>query len=182
MNNYKRYNDYELLYLLNWHSDEALNILIEKYSILIHLKINAFKIIKPNVEDYFQECLTEVYNAFYLFDESYGKSLHRFVELVIERKIMSLLAKDSTYVKLSLVRGECDNISGKEDIFRQTIYEERIKKLCEAQLDDFKKTILREVIFEGESINKFASKNNLSRKYVYNHIYLLRSLLKKSDE
>ena len=44
MKKYKKYNDYELLYLLDWHSEEALYILMEKYDNLINAKLLKFNI------------------------------------------------------------------------------------------------------------------------------------------
>ena len=68
-------------------------------------------------------------------------------------------------------------------IEKKMIYEQRISKLKQVELDDFKRDLFQKVILEGESIKEYANRNKVSTKEIYNHVYLLRMKLKeKIDE
>lgn len=175
------FNDYELLYLIYWHSEEALQILMDKYSILIKVKLNKFNISKKEFSDFEQELKMEVYKAIKRYDENYGKSFCRFIELVIERKILRLIQNSRRSIYPSMVLEETVDTRTKKTVLEKMIYEERIKKIKQAELDNIKKSILNEIIFDGESIKEYANKHNMSVKEIYNHIYSLRLKLKADD-
>ena len=63
MFDFKKYNDYELLYLYNIHSEEALRILLKKYSCLIDIKLCAFRVRNYQFADFRQECLLSLMYA-----------------------------------------------------------------------------------------------------------------------
>lgn len=174
---YKKYNDYELLYLLKWHSEEALDILLKKYENLIRTKLYKFNILDYHYEDYFQELQLSVAVAIKKYSDVYGKSLCRFIELVIERRILRLLELDRHENKKVYFLEE-NFPSKKEDILDTMIYEKRIQEIKETKLDELKKNILNDVLLGEVGIKEFAQLNNLAVKDVYNHIYLLRCKLK----
>ena len=175
---YKKYNDYELLYLLYWHSEEALEILFKKYEALIRTKLYKFNILSYHYEDYFQELQLSLAIAIKKYSEAYGKSLCRFIELIIERRIMRLLEIDCKDVR-SICFLEEELPSKKEDILETMIYEKRIQEIKEVKLDNLKKNILTDVLLGDTSVKEFAAANNMTVKDVYNHIYLLRCKLKE---
>lgn len=178
---FNNFNDYELLYLIYWHSEEALEILMDKYSVLIKVKLNKFNISKKEFSDFEQELKMEVYKAIKIYDENYGKSFCRFIELVIERKILRLIQNSKKSVYPSIVLEETIDAKSKQSILEKMIYEERIEKIKQVELDSVKKSILNEVILDGESIKEYANKHNMSVKEIYNHIYSLRLKLKADD-
>ena len=49
----KQYNDYELLYMIEDDSKEALEILVKKYEPLIYTRLIKFRIKKEYFDDYF---------------------------------------------------------------------------------------------------------------------------------
>lgn len=175
---YKKLNDYELLYLISWHSEEALTILIKKYEVLIKTKLAKFNILSYHYADYFQELQLTLIIAIRKYTDIYGKSLCRFVELLIERRIIKLLQNDSKDIR-GVYYLEEDIPSKKEDIVEKMIYEKRLQEIKDAKLDDLKKGILRDVLLGDVGIKEFAKSNNMSVKDVYNHIYLLRCKLKE---
>ena len=178
MRKYDIYNDYELLYLLSWHSEEALNILMDKYDVLILVKLDKFNFLKYHYPDYIQELRFAVYKGIKNYSERYGKTLCRFLELLIDRKIMRLLHKDLQSVKT--VNLMDSNIPEYDiGIEKKMIYEQRIYQLKQIELDDFKKDLFKKVILEGESVKEYAERNGVSIKEVYNHVYLLRLKLKE---
>ncbi len=178
MKKYKNYNDYELLYLLDWHSDEALSILLEKYDNLIKAKLVKFRINKNNYYDYFQELRMSVLQAIKTYDDRYGKSFCRFLELVLERRLIRLLYNDSRSVSKVEFLEETIAAKGSGEVLDEMIYEARIKEIKEMKLDNIKTEILNQVLIKGISAKEYAKMHNLPIKEVYNHIYLLRSKFK----
>ena len=177
MFDYKKYNDYELLYLLQWHSEEALKILLKKYDNLILIKLNKFRVLKFHYNDYIQELRMVVLQAINKYSDCYGKTLCRFIELLLDRKIIKLLSEDSNYNKGIVYVEDSIGYDG-ESILDSMIYEEKLKEIYETKLDDFKKSLLENVLIKGESIKEFSVRNNVSVKEVYNQVYAVRLKLR----
>ena len=175
----KKYNDYELLYLIDWHSEEALDILIKKYDNLILSKLIKFNVSKEQYSDYTQELRMTILQAIKKFNTDYNKTLCRYLELIIERKIIRLLTDDSIYFnELSYLEDSLKDNG--EMVLNRMIYEERLNQIQQMELDEFKRNLLNKVIIEGQSIKVFASENNVTIKEVYNHVYMLRVKIKNT--
>ena len=95
-----KYNDNELLYLYSWHIEEALNILIAKYSVFIRLKLSRFRIKSAQFEDFYQESLLVLNYAINTFDENKEASFFTYFELLLERRIMRLLSNNKRQANL----------------------------------------------------------------------------------
>lgn len=178
MKKYKRYNDYELLYLLVWHSEEALNILLEKYDNLIKIKLSKFKIAQNHYIDYLQELRMSVLLAIRKFDDNYQKSFCRFVELIIERRIGRLLYEDSRSITASCFMEDTIASIHNAEVLDEMIYEARIREVQQIKLDEIKKNILNQVLIRGISVKEYALKYDIPPKDVYNHLYSLRLKVK----
>ena len=178
MQKFKNYNDYELLYLIGWYSEEALYILICKYSNFIEIKLREFKIRKSDYDDFFQECLMMLYETIKIYNPDSKKTFCRFFELLVSRRIGNLLRQKRNTLKCFY---DCDYeiFASKIDIERKIIYQEMLDEVFEVKVDHLKSKILREVLVDNNSIKNFAIGNDLEVREVYNHIYLLRSKLKK---
>lgn len=178
---YKKNNDYELLYLINWHSEEALTLLLNKYSYLVNAKLVAFKIRRSHYEDFYQECMLILYKAIDIYNENYNKSFCRFVELLIERKIIKLLFIDSKNINTLLI----DNIVNLKDgnnIWQQIEYEKKLNTIKNFKDIESKKWLLNDYFVNELSIKEIMEKHDLSKKEIYNQLYLLRLKLKKKIE
>ena len=175
----EKFNDYELLYLYNRHSEEALDILLSKYERLIDIKLYAFKIAKYHYEDLKQECLLSLIIAINKFDDSYNKTFYRYAELIIERKIMNFLRQETRYSRHVYLYENIEYRSETKDIVDEISYEKMIDSIRNVQLSGIKESILNEIFFNGKTIEDFSVEHNIDKKEVYNHIYLLRSKLKK---
>ena len=177
MAKYKNYNDYELLYLIDWHSEEALNILIKKYDNLILSKLIKFNVSKEQHSDYIQELRMTLVKAIKRFNADYNKTFCRYLELILERRIMRLLTNDSEYFDGLLYIEDSVGEDGK-NILDTMIYEERINEIKQIELDEFKKNLLHKILIQGQSVKMFASENNVAAKEVYNHVYMLKLKIK----
>ena len=90
----KQYNDFELLYMIEENSSEALDIMINKYSSLIYSRIKKFKIKENYIDDYYQEGLLVLYQAIHKYDLESPMSFTNFFDLLLQRKFIDLLRKN----------------------------------------------------------------------------------------
>lgn len=91
---FRKYNDYELLYLVKINVEEAKEILFWKYSFLIKSRIYKMGVPQFLWDDYFQEGCLMLHKAIRIYDESSQMTFTGFFELLLKRKIMTLLKKD----------------------------------------------------------------------------------------
>lgn len=178
MAKYEKYNDYELVYLYSWHSEEALDILMRKYDSLIIAKLIKFNVLKFHYPDYVQELRMTVFSAIRKYDEYYGKTLCRFLELIIDRKIMRMLSLDCNSVEtMPLIEDFVDK--NETCLLERMVYEQKIYQIRQTKLDCFKEDLFNKVLLQGVPVKEYAKEHNLSVKEVYNHIYLLRLKIKE---
>ena len=97
------YNDNELLYLIEEKSEEALEILQEKYLILIKTKIKEMKIPYDKRSDYLEEGLITLNKAVKTFDSKKSSSFYSYFTLLLNRKFIDLLRKRTRDSKIVLV-------------------------------------------------------------------------------
>ena len=72
------YNDYELVYLVREQNEEALHIIIEKYSPLIGKIASSYYGIGYDYQDFFQEGRMAFIKAIYSFDENSNYSFYSY--------------------------------------------------------------------------------------------------------
>ena len=91
--NYKKYNDYELIYMIRENDDSSQNILFEKYQPIIRKFANDFYMrYKSNgydYEDFLQEATIEFQKALLSFDDSKDNLFYSFAILCIQRRLLS---------------------------------------------------------------------------------------------
>lgn len=97
MNSTKQYNDYELLYLISESSEDATNLLYEKYKEIVDLKIKKYlkygSIRGLDYNDLFQEGMIGLSEAIRDFRNEKDVKFSTFANLCIERQIHSALKK-----------------------------------------------------------------------------------------
>lgn len=97
MNSTKQYNDYELLYLISESSEDATNLLYEKYKEIADLKIKKYlkygSIRGLDYNDLFQEGMIGLSEAIRDFRNEKDVKFSTFANLCIERQIHSALKK-----------------------------------------------------------------------------------------
>lgn len=99
MNNYKEYNDYELIYLIREGNEEANNILYKKYKPVIELKARKYYRSALNkgldYNDLVQEGMIGLSEALRDFNNYKDVKLSTFASLCIERQISTAVTKAS---------------------------------------------------------------------------------------
>lgn len=167
---YIKYNDFELLYLIDDGSEEAYFALVEKYSYYIHKKISDFHLKEKYREDFYQEGLMILEEAVRKYDEYRGKSFNRFFDMLLVFRFQRLLALERNYFyNVSLVEfpemleeevlefDTNDNLSNISD------------ELDRLGFSDLEKDIYMFVL-NGLKPREIAKKTNMDIKVVYNAI------------
>ncbi len=100
LKNYKEFNDNELLWMVQEESEDAKDILYNKYQYLINLIVKKYTpaCYKLNIEykDFYQEALLGFADALNNYDETKEASLATFITICVERKLRSIIQKAST--------------------------------------------------------------------------------------
>lgn len=122
-----KYNDYELLYLVNECDEEAERILYTKYTNLIKARVNRFRIQDRYRDDFIQEGLYMLYVAIKTYDEYRGMSFNKYFDLILQRKFMKILAKEKNYFYKVTLTGDVAMLKEDEGF----VYEEEITNLSE---------------------------------------------------
>lgn len=182
-----KYNDYELLYLISEGSEEAEEILYNKYSFLINKRINAFRIKKRYRDDFFQEGLMCLNNAINSYCDLYNKTFTKFFDLILQRRFIYLLKRDYVYFYcVTLYENDaCLNmhLEEKYDFY----YEEEKNKIrfleeIEEIRDDDKdiKEKIESLFLKKLKPREIASILNCETKKVYNTLYAIKNNTKKT--
>ena len=105
MNNYKNYNDYELIYLINEGSERALNIFFKKYEPYIN-KIASLYLLSSDThyEDLVQEGRILLFENIKSYNNNYKTSFFTYFTINYKRKIFRLLSSD--YYSLPVLKEE----------------------------------------------------------------------------
>ncbi len=90
---YKKYNDYELIYMVQENDEESKSILYQKYAPIIHNLANEYyhrySHLGYEKDDFIQEATIAFYRALYHYDERRDSLFYSFVVLCIRRSLMS---------------------------------------------------------------------------------------------
>ncbi|MGG0465404.1 RNA polymerase sporulation sigma factor SigH, partial [Priestia aryabhattai] len=87
--NYDRYNDEDLLNLIHYGNEEALNFLIEKYRGNVQAKTSTYFLRGADKEDLVQEGMIGLYKAILNFKGDKMSSFKTFAELCIKRQMFT---------------------------------------------------------------------------------------------
>ena len=87
--NYDRYNDEDLLNLIHYGNEEALNFLIKKYRGNVQAKASTYFLRGADKEDLIQEGMIGLYKAIRNFKGNKMSSFKTFAELCIKRQMFT---------------------------------------------------------------------------------------------
>ena len=100
---YKKYNDYELIYMVQEEDDFSRNVLYQKYSPIIfniaNEIYNQFSQYGYDYDDFVQEAYIAFQNALYSYDESSNILFYTFVIVCIRRRLFSFCRKITKGIK-----------------------------------------------------------------------------------
>ncbi len=171
----KKYNDYELLYLIAEKNEHALDIMFDKYTNLIRKRIELFKIQSRLVDDFFQEGLLVLDKAIRRFDESYNKTFTRYFDELLQWRFMEILRKEKEYFY---------NVSLVEDMYyladEVKFYDEEKKaiNIDNIYFSDLEMAVYEYKFVQMKKTTEIMELTNATRKSIYNATVRIRAKLK----
>ena len=160
---FSKYNDYELLYLVRTNVEEAREILFWKYSFLIKSRIYRLGVPRMYWDDYYQEGCMMLHHAIKIYDEDSRMSFTRFFELLLKRRIITLLRKD-------LKDKEIEKVEDFDD-YPSYIVEDNYNVLLENfdyNFTKMEKIAYERLLMHNEKIENVAKELGLSSKSLSN--------------
>ena len=100
--NFYKYNDYELLYYANQNNEEAIELILWKYSFLVKSRLKSLKVPYHLWDDYLQEANIVIYKAIKSYDSNSKLSFTNYVDMVVKSRIITLLRKDLKQINVDI--------------------------------------------------------------------------------
>lgn len=180
MGDFNRYNDYELLYLIRENIEEAREIIFWKYSFLIKSRIYKLNVPVDLWDDYYQEGCIILCKAIRKYNEFSRMSFTNFFDLLLKRRILTLLKKDRYDLN-------CDKVDYLDEIPESTSYIDNLWIIEESFdcLSTFERLVYKKSIIEGVKINELSQELGVSSKSISNAkhriIKKLKNKIKKNN-
>lgn len=163
-----KYNDYELIYLIQSSQCEAsLEIMMRKYRGLIYKYLHMYQIKEYDFEDAIQEANILMFDIISRFNEARGKTFTRFYELVLKRRLQYLKRKEPKYILVDEFVGfkSYDYPKVEEDIFIE-------------ELSDTEKLVYESYFVLNQKVSLISKKCGLNSKQIYNAIFRIKEKFK----
>lgn len=190
---FKKINDYEMLFLVSEKNEEAEEILINKYKNLINKYIEAYKnvALQNGLEecDLYQEGLMGLASAIKTFDQSKEASFYTYANICVKTKIQTAIRNSSSKKNSALNQSvSLDNLTNsqttsyydiicdsKNDISDKLLKEEeqkRIFKEINKNLTEFERQVLKLKVnsYSNDEISKILQKDKRSIENAINRI------------
>lgn len=166
-----KYNDLELLYLVYEGEKEAYDMLFEKYFGLIYKRAVGFKIKSKNFDDFLQEGLMSLDVAIYTYNPQFQKSFTRYFDMILQRKFISILRKESGYFYNVTLVGTYDSVEEEHPTFNG--------KIMDFDFTDFEKRIFSLKFLKNFKAVEISNYLNCDIKKVYNSLYTIKEKMKQ---
>ena len=190
------YQDGELIDSISENSEEARDILYDKYKYIVEIIVNKYKksayYLSIDMQELRQEALLGFSDALYSYAESKEANLPTFITLCVERKVGNYIKKHSTK-KMQLLRESVslDNEIGNNITLMDTIVDYRspdqiIEKEEERQelIQKIKDSLspqeleIYKLLLHNFSYEDIASILKIDMKKIYDYVYRIRKKLK----
>ena len=150
------YNDYELLYLINDEgSEQAFEILFEKYSILIRMIVNEYMHDTDKRNDMYQEGLLILNKCIHNFNDKMDACFYTYLRIALKRRFIAL-KRDKYFQEDLFILKELPIIE------KQHINISYYEKIVKAKNDELGVLYFEDCICMGNKLSSFARNNNLS--------------------
>lgn len=190
---FKKINDYEMLFLVNEKNEKAEEILISKYSNLINKYIEEYKNIalQNGLEecDLYQEGLMGLAGAIKTFDQSKEASFYTYANICVKTKIQTAIRNSSSKKNIALNQSvSLDNFmssetnsfydiicDSKDDLSDKLLKEEeqqRIFREINQHLTEFESQVLKlkANAYSNDEMSKLLQKDKRSIENAINRI------------
>jgi len=140
--NYKKYNDYELIYMVRENDDVSRDLLFKKYrpvvSSIVSDFYNRYKEYGYDYDDFYQEALLSFDRAVMYYDEGKDTLFYTFLVMCIKRNLLSFTRNISNSTK-NISRKVIDSIDDVDVVDEKTDLKYIFK---EKEIQDISKKII----------------------------------------
>ncbi len=166
-----KYNDLELLYLVYEGEKEAYDMLFDKYFGLIYKRAIGFKIKSKSFDDFLQEGLMSLDVAIYTYNPIFQKSFTRYFDMILQRRFISILKKESGYFYNVTLVGTYDSVEEESPVYNN--------KIMDFDFNDFEKKVFNLKFLKNFKAVEIAKYLNCDIKKVYNGLYSVKEKMKQ---
>lgn len=173
---FRKYNDFEIISLIQEGHEEALQLMVEKYRPLIAKKISKFNL-TDEFDDMFQESILILYKSCKKFSPVFNKSFTRYFELNLEHRLISAIRQRIRQTRIFTEKAnEFISYSVHEEehrYFRKEDFERYLNELSK-----FEKKVFDLKFTEDLTQEEIALRLDCDIKKVYNATDRIRQKLK----
>lgn len=169
------YNDNELLYLVKENSEEALEILVEKYRFCIWSKMRDMNIELASREEFLQEGLILLHKAIWSFIEEKNVTFYSYFHLLLTRKFIDLLRKqkrEKRVVPFEMLEEYVVDLNSHEEYVEEG----------DIHLSSFEQIIFQMRFLEEKKPKEIASDLMLPIRKIYDGIDRIKRKMKNEKE
>ena len=167
-----KYNDNELIQLIEKGNEEALEIMFSKYELLIRSKIIKFKLDKYGLDDYLQEGRLMLHKAIKKYDLSSSKTFNKYFDLILTNHFLTVVRD----IKNNFVIGYL-NEEEIEDKQKRTDEKLEVIDFSELRFSKLEKEIYKLRFLRNLKVSDICQILGLSEKSVYNSIQRIKNKL-----
>jgi RNA polymerase sporulation-specific sigma factor len=173
---FRNYNDFEIIDLINQGNEEALELMFGKYKWLVAKKISSFNL-TDEYDDCFQEGMIVLYKSVVKFNDAKNKSFTRFFESNLEHHFISIIRSRRRKIrflneKLPMLVDDEVNETEREVYTEQDIFAAIDK------LSPLEKSIFTGKFIQNKDAQTIAGEQNIPIKKVYNAVDRIRQKIK----
>jgi len=173
---FRKYNDFEIIAMIQEGCEEALSLMADKYKLFIAKKIGKFNL-GYEFDDAYQEGLIILYKSVKKFKPEFNKSFTRFFELNLENRFISIIRSKMRYNKFLSEKlpmlFDYEIHDSIHNYFSKTDFDGFVELLS-----DFEKEVFEQKFFKECSHLEIAENLKCDTKKVYNAIDRIRTKLK----
>lgn len=173
---FRNYNDFEIIDLINQGNEEALELMFEKYKYLVAKKISSFNL-TDEFDDCFQEGMIVLYKSVRKFNDSHNKSFTRYFETNLEHHFISIVRSRRRHIRFMIEKlprlVEYEVEEREREIYTPAEIEGAI-----SLLSSFEREVFQSRFIEGKNVQDTARQTGSTVKKVYNAVDRIRKKIK----
>jgi RNA polymerase sporulation-specific sigma factor len=175
--NFRAFNDYEILELIKQGSEEALELMVEKYRFLIAKKIASHHL-QDEFDDCFQESVILLYKSVMRFEDRFNKTFTKYFEHNLENLMITLLRKRIRYRKFLSDKAQ---FLIREDERGADAYNDTKREVAKmlTRLSPLERRVFAERFEKQATIRETALRLGIAEKQVHNAVDRIRKKLNR---
>lgn len=189
---YKKVNDYEVMYMIRENDDEARGLLLKKYSSIINKYASKYlgyaKFHGVEFEDLVQEGYIALDQAINGYNENSGTLFFTYANLCINRHMLTYcrnLSSKKNYILDNSIGDDCfgeivDSYSNPEDIFSEKLLEESFSDF--KNLFDIRYSSIIELRYNGFTYKEISKLLDIPLSTVDGRLYRIKKVSNFKDK